>query len=263
MITWKDKTVIVTGGGTGVGRAVCLKLAEYGAAVALNYCRSEKEALETARIIEAMGGRVITLQADISDDNAVRKLVRDTENAFGAIHYLVNNAGITKQIDLSDLESVTDEVWDHLISVNVKGMFYCARAVAQVMKKQKEKQKEKQEEKLNVNQGDCAIINMGSIAGITGSGSSLPYAVSKGAVHCLTKSLARALAPDIRVNCIAPAGICTRWWVGEEEKMYRLSGKLPLQRISTPEDIAELVCSILVQSSMTGQIISPNNGMLI
>lgn len=219
MITWEDKTVIVTGGGTGVGRAICLKLAEYGAAIALNYCRSGKEALDTARIIEAMGGRVIALQADISDDAAVQKLVRDTENAFGSIHYLVNNAGITKQIDLSDLESVTDEVWDQLFSVNVKGMFYCARAAAPIMKRQKAKQE------------DCA--------------------------------LARALAPDIRVNCISPAAISTGWWEGEEEKMYRLSGDLPLQRISTPEDIAELVCSILVQSSMTGQIISPNNGMLI
>ncbi|MBS5083370.1 MAG: SDR family oxidoreductase [Clostridiales bacterium] len=219
MITWEDKTVIVTGGGTGVGRAICLKLAEYGAAIALNYCRSGKEALDTARIIEAMGGRVIALQADISDDAAVQKLVRDTENAFGSIHYLVNNAGITKQIDLSDLVSVTDEVWDQLFSVNVKGMFYCARAAAPIMKRQKAKQE------------DCA--------------------------------LARALAPDIRVNYISPAAISTGWWEGEEEKMYRLSGDLPLQRISTPEDIAELVCSILVQSSMTGQIISPNNGMLI
>ena len=113
------------------------------------------------------------------------------------------------------------------------------------------------------NQKDCSILNMGSIAGLTGSGSSLPYAVSKAAVHCLTKSLARALAPDIRVNCIAPAAISTRWWAGEEEKMYRLSGNLPLQRISTPEDIAELICSLLFQPSMTGQIISPNNGMLI
>lgn len=109
----------------------------------------------------------------------------------------------------------------------------------------------------------CAILNMGSIAGITGSGSSLPYAASKGAVHCLTKSLARALAPDIHVNCIAPAAISTQWWSAEEEKMYRLSGSLPLQRISTPEDIAELICNILTQPSMTGQIISPNNGMLI
>jgi 3-oxoacyl-[acyl-carrier protein] reductase len=108
-----------------------------------------------------------------------------------------------------------------------------------------------------------SILNMGSIAGITGSGSSLPYAVSKAAVHGLTKSLAHALAPDIRVNCIAPAAVSTRWWKGEEEKMQRLSGHLPLQRISVPEDIADLIGAIVTQESMTGQIISPNNGMVI
>lgn len=104
---------------------------------------------------------------------------------------------------------------------------------------------------------------MGSIAGLAGSSSSLPYAMSKAAVHCLTKSLTWALVPDIRVNCIAPAAISTRWWAGGEEKMYRLSGNLALQRVSTPEDIAELICSLLIQPFMTGQVISPNNGMLI
>lgn len=247
MTSFKDRVALVTGGGTGVGRAVCIKLAEYGASVVLNYSHSYKEAQETIEKIEASGGTVIAMKADVADDCAVHKMIFETERKYGAIHYLVNNASITEQIELSDLESVTDDVWDKLFSVNIKGMFYCVRAVSPIMKKLK----------------DCSILNMGSIAGITGSGSSLPYAASKAAVHCLTKSLARALAPDIRVNCIAPAAISTRWWAGEEEKMYRLSGNLPLQRISTPEDIAELICSILIQPSMTGQIISPNNGMLI
>lgn len=247
MITMKNKTALVTGGGTGVGRAVCLKLAEYGASVVLNYSHSWEEAQETLGIIEARGGKAIAVRADVADDEAVRKMVAEAERTYGAVHYLVNNASVTEQIELSDLERVTEDVWDRLFSVNVRGMFCCARAVSPGMKKLK----------------DCAIVNMGSIAGITGSGSSLPYAASKAAVHCLTKSLARALAPDIRVNCIAPAAISTRWWAGEEEKMYRLSGELPLKRISDAEDIAELICDILVQPSLTGQIISPNNGMLI
>lgn len=244
---FKDRVALVTGGGTGVGRSACIHLAHQGAKVVLNYAHSYAEAQETVRIIKAKGGNIIAIKADISDDSAVHKMVLDAQKEFGTIHYLVNNAGITSQIELSDLEAVTDDVWDDLISVNVKGMFYCARAVAPLMKKE--------------NGG--AILNMGSIAGITGSGSSLPYAVSKAAVHGLTKSLARALAPDIRVNCIAPAAISTRWWSGDEEKMYRLSGSLPLKRISTPEDIAELICCILTQESMTGQILSPNNGMVI
>lgn len=244
---FKDRVALVTGGGTGVGRSACIHLAQQGAKVVLNYAHSYAEAQETVRIIKAKGGNIIAIKADISDDSAVHKMVLDAQKEFGTIHYLINNAGITSQIELSDLEAVTDDVWDDLISVNVKGMFYCARAVAPLMKKE--------------NGG--AILNMGSIAGITGSGSSLPYAVSKAAVHGLTKSLARALAPDIRVNCIAPAAISTRWWSGDEEKMYRLSGSLPLKRISTPEDIAELICCILTQESMTGQILSPNNGMVI
>jgi 3-oxoacyl-[acyl-carrier protein] reductase len=174
-------------------------------------------------------------------------MVQQVLSHYGTIHCLVNNASITRQIELSDLEAATDEVWKQLMDVNLMGMFYCARAVAPVMK---------------ANQIG-SILNMGSIAGITGSGSSLPYAVSKAAVHGLTKSLAHALAPEIRVNCIAPAAVATRWWKGEEEKMRRLSGLLPLQRISTPEDIAGLIIAILTQDSMTGQIISPNNGMVI
>lgn len=244
---FKDKVALVTGGGTGVGRAACIYLAEQGAAVVLNYAHSYAEAQETVEQIRAKGGNIIAVKADVSDDIAVHDMVMQTQREFGAIHYLINNASITKQIELSDLESVTDDIWDRLLSVNVKGMFYCARAVAPFMKRE---------------QGG-AILNMGSIAGMTGSGSSLPYAVSKAAVHGLTKSLARALAPSIRVNCLAPAAISTRWWAGEEEKMIRLSGDLPLQRISTPEDIAELIGCILTQESLTGQIISPNNGMLI
>lgn len=247
MITFKNKTALVTGGGTGVGRATCMKLAEYGASVIVNYSHSCEEALETVRVIEEKGGRAAAIGADISDDAKVREMVLEARGTFGGIHYLVNNAGITEQLDLADLEGVTDEIWEKLFSVNVKGTFYCTRAVVPIMKNQK----------------GCSIVNMGSIAGLTGSGSSLPYAASKAAVHCLTKSLARALAPEIRVNCIAPAAISTKWWEGEEEKMLRLSGSLPLQRISTAEDIAESVCAVLAQESMTGQIISPNNGMLI
>src|SRR5690606_34614441 len=110
----------------------------------------------------------------------------------------------------------TEDVWDALFNVNVKGMSYCARAVAPYMKQK------------------CsgAIVNVGSIAGQTGLGSSLPYAVSKAAVHGLTKSLARALAPDIRVNCIVPGAVATRWWEGREEQMRQLAPRLLLQQIS-------------------------------
>ena len=134
MTVHKDKVALVTGGGTGVGRATCIKLADHGASVILNYSHSYKEAQETVEMIEASGGSVIAIKADVTDDCAVQKMIKEAERKFGAIHYLINNASITEQIDLADLESVTDNVWEKLFSVNVKGMFYCARAVAPIMK---------------------------------------------------------------------------------------------------------------------------------
>lgn len=166
---------------------------------------------------------------------------------FGTVDLLVNNASITSHIPMDSLEEVTGEIWDELFAVNVKGMFHCARAVAPYMKKNK--------------QG--AIVNVGSIAGQTGLGSSLPYAVSKAAVHGLTKSLARALAPDIRVNCIVPGAVATRWWSGREEEMQRLAPNLLLKRISAPEDIASMICAALEQEAMTGQIITVDSGQTL
>ncbi|MRN52610.1 SDR family NAD(P)-dependent oxidoreductase [Paenibacillus monticola] len=243
----KNKVALVTGGGTGIGRAVCLELSRRGAILAVNYSRSEAEAQETVQLITHQGGQVIAVQADVSKDQEVRHMVDTIALQFGTIDLLVNNASITSHIPLDNLEAATEEIWDTLFDVNVKGMFFCARAVAPYMKKNK--------------QG--AIVNLGSIAGQTGLGSSLPYAVSKAAVHGLTKSLARALAPEIRVNCIAPGAVATRWWAGREEQMHKLAPNLLLQRIATPEDIAKFICSALEQEAMTGQIVTVDSGQTL
>ncbi|ALP36886.1 3-ketoacyl-ACP reductase [Paenibacillus sp. IHB B 3084] len=242
-----QKVALVTGGGTGIGRAVCMALADRKATVVVNYSRSKKDAEETVRMILEKGGLAISLQADISQDKEVRDMVDQIVQQFDTVDVLVNNASITHHIPMDDLEAATEEVWDDLFNVNVKGMFYCARAVATFMKSSK--------------QG--AIVNLGSIAGQTGLGSSLPYAVSKAAVHGLTKSLARALAPDIRVNCIVPGAVATRWWAGREDQMKQLFPHLLLQHISTPEDIASMVCSALEQEAMTGQIITVDSGQTL
>lgn len=242
-----NKTALVTGGGTGIGRATALMLAKRGAIVAVNYSRSEIDAQETVRLIRQDGGRAMAVQADVSQDTEVRAMLAAVVERFGTVDVLVNNAGITRHIPFDDLEAATEEVWDELFGVNVKGMFHCARAVAPLMKQK--------------NQG--AIVNVGSIAGITGLGSSLPYAVSKSAVHGLTKSLARALAPDIRVNCVVPGAVATRWWAGKEEQMKMLAPKLLLQQISTPEDIAQLICAALEQEAMTGQVITVDSGQTL
>ncbi|MBT2292631.1 3-oxoacyl-ACP reductase FabG [Paenibacillus albidus] len=239
-----NKVALVTGGGTGIGSAISQELAKRGAKVAVNYSRSEAGAQEIVQRIKAGGGEAIAVQANVADDEEVRRMVAAIAEEWGTVDVLVNNAGITRHIPLEDLEAVTDEVWNELYNVNVKGMFFCARAVAPFMNKNKH----------------GAIVNLGSIAGTTGAGSSLPYAVSKSAVHGLTKSLARALAPAIRVNCIAPGAVATRWWAGREEQMHKLAPNLPLQHLSTPEDIASFVCAVLEQEALTGQVITLNSG---
>ncbi|MGE7611170.1 SDR family NAD(P)-dependent oxidoreductase [Paenibacillus sp. NPDC101420] len=242
-----NKVALVTGGGTGIGRAVSLELARRGALVAVNYSRSEAEGNETVNTIMNQGGQAIAVQADVSKDQEVRSMVHSIIQHFGTLDLLVNNASITKHIALGDLEKATEEVWDELYDVNVKGMFFCARAVAPYM---------------NLS-GSGTIVNLGSIAGQTGLGSSLPYAVSKAAVHGLTKSLAHALAPTIRVNCVAPGAVATRWWSGREEQMHKLAPNLLLQRLSSTEDIAQFVCATLEQEAMTGQIITVDSGQTL
>ncbi|WP_127494940.1 SDR family NAD(P)-dependent oxidoreductase [Paenibacillus glycanilyticus] len=243
----KHQTALVTGGGTGIGRATSLALASKGAAVAVNYSRSAREAEETVQLIQSLGGKAIAIRADVSKDQEVKDMVETIVQRFGTLDLLVNNASITRHIPFPDLDAATGEVWDELFDVNVKGMFHCARAAAPHMKKQ----------------GRGAVVNVGSIAGATGLGSSLPYAVSKAAVHGLTKSLARALAPHIRVNCVVPGAVATRWWAGREEQMSQLAPNLLLRQISTPEDIAQLICASLEQEAMTGQIITVDSGQTL
>ncbi|WP_243526352.1 SDR family NAD(P)-dependent oxidoreductase [Bacillus pseudomycoides] len=243
----KDKVVIITGGGTGIGKAAALKLASLGAKVVVNCSRSEKEALETVDEIQQQGGTAIAVKANVAQKEEVEAMVAQTISLFGTVDCLVNNASITAQIPMDDLESVTDQVWDSLFSVNVKGMFHCIKAVVPYMKKQK----------------SGAIVNMGSVAGITGLGSSVPYAATKSAIHTMTKSLAIALAPNIRVNSISPGAVDTGWWAGNEDKMYQLAGNLPLQRISTPDDIAEAILFQLIQESITGQVFTIDNGQTL
>ncbi|GLR27484.1 MULTISPECIES: SDR family NAD(P)-dependent oxidoreductase [Limnobacter] len=241
------KVAVVTGGGTGIGRATCIRLAQTGCDVALIYSRSAEQADQTMHDVVQLGRQAMAIRADVSDKAQVNAAFEQVILQWGQLNYLVNNAAITRQLPFNDLDLVTDEIWDVLLSVNLKGSFNCSHAAAPHLRKQ----------------AGSAIVNVGSIAGETGFGSSLPYAVSKAAVHGLTRSLARALAPSIRVNCIAPGAVDTRWWVGHEDKMRQISGTLPLERISTPEDIAEAICFLLTAPSLTGQVIKAENGQTL
>ncbi|BFJ01008.1 SDR family oxidoreductase [Priestia sp. Y58] len=247
MIDFKNKVFIITGGGTGVGKATALKLADKGAKLVINYSNSEKEAKKAVEEIAEKGGIAFAFKANVANEHEVNEMIHQTIAQFGRLDGLVNNASITAQIPMHDLESATDDVWDSLYDVNVKGMFHCVKAAVPHMKKQK----------------SGAIVNVGSVAGTTGIGSSIPYAATKAAIHTMTKSLAIALAPHIRVNCISPGAVDTRWWSGNEDKMYQLAGNLPLQRISSPEDIADAILFQLKQESVTGQVFTIDNGQTL
>jgi len=244
---FKNKVFIITGGGTGIGKATALKLADMGAKLVINYSNSETEAKKGVEEIAEKGGIAFAFKANVANEQEVNAMIHQTFTQFGRLDGLVNNASITAQIAMNDLESATDDVWDSLYDVNVKGMFHCVKAAVPHMKKQK----------------SGAIVNVGSVAGTTGIGSSIPYAATKAAIHTMTKSLAIALAPHIRVNCISPGAVDTRWWSGNEDKMYQLAGNLPLQRISSPEDIADAILFQLKQESVTGQVFTIDNGQTL
>jgi 3-oxoacyl-[acyl-carrier protein] reductase len=241
------KVALVTGGGTGVGRATALLLAEEGAEVAINYSRSEKEAGETAKAVEALGRKAITIRASVADDVAVRAMVARTVDELCGLDILVNNAGITRWIDFKDLEALTDERWNELLDVNLKGTFYCSRAAVPAM----------------LARGGGSIVNISTTSGITGAGSSMAYCASKAGVISLTKSFARTFAPEIRVNCVSPGVTRTRWHDGRDT-IQRIEPTLPMKRVVEPEDIAQAVLFFVAGDNVvTGQNLVIDGGLLI
>ena len=237
------KVALVTGGGTGIGRATSLALAAEGAAVAVNYSRSRGDADETAAEIASRGGRGIAVACDVSDEPAVESMVRRVVAELGRLDVLVNNAGTTRFIEHKNLDALTAEVWDRILAVNVKGTFFCVRAAARAMT------------------DGGRIINIGSVAGLRGNGSSIAYAASKGAIHTMTLSLARALAPSITVNAIAPGLIETRWQHGHETENAARAARFPARRIGRPEDIAQMALAFATADDfLTGQVIVVDGG---
>lgn len=243
----QGKIALISGGGTGIGRAIALLLAQSGVDIALNYSRSEEDASKTCQEIKDLGVRCLTYKADVSHDEQVRQMVSKVVTDFGQLDFLVNNAGITHFVEHADLEGMKEAYWDDIMGVNVKGLFFCCRAVAAELKKNK----------------GC-IVNITSIAGLTGLGSSIAYAASKAAAISVTKSLARALAPEVRVNAVAPGIVQTRWVEGKVDHVARLGANTPLGRVASPEDIAEVVVSLIAHAGfVTGQTIVVDGGNFI
>jgi 3-oxoacyl-[acyl-carrier protein] reductase len=247
------RVALVTGGAGGIGGAVVRSLAKAGiSGVAINYRNSSKEAQDLAGDIERAGVRALAVQANVQSDEQVRAMIAKISEQFGRLDILVNNAGITHWVKVSDLEALTDEIWDEILDVNVKGAFRCARAAAKL---------------LEANQG--MIVNISSISGVLSPStmSSLAYGTAKAAVIHLTKGLAVALAPKVRVNCVAPAFTDTRWMsehygTNYQQVIAQASAGFPLQRIATPEEVAGAILGLITGGDfITGQTLIVDGGL--
>ena len=246
------KAAIVTGGASGVGAAVARMLAASGHDVLINYKRSADLARALVADCEAAGADAIAVQGDVADDAVCRELVDAAKARWGRLDSLVNSAGATRFVPMPDLEGVNAADFQTIFGVNAIGPFQMARAASKLMGK------------------SGAIVNVSSIAGQTGSGSSFPYVLSKAALNALTLGLARTLAPNIRVNAVLPGMIEGRWMRGGlgdeayERVKAQFSATSLLGRISTPEQIAAAVVWLLDPNcQMTGQLMVVDAGFTL
>jgi 3-oxoacyl-[acyl-carrier protein] reductase len=243
----QGKVAVVTGGGTGIGRAVCERFAREGARVVVNYHASREAAGEVVAGILGNGGEAVAVQADVAVDAEMRALMRGAEERWGRLDVLVNNAGWSKRTPHHLLEDLTDEIWDRTLNTNLRGTFYAIRAAAPLLGRQP----------------GSSIVNIASIAPYTGEGSTIVYAASKAGVLSMTKSLARVLAPEVRVNAVAPGLVHTRFAGWPPETFVDGAAQAPLRRISTPEEVAAAVLFLAADATaMTGETIRVDCGVI-
>ncbi|HUB85581.1 MAG TPA: SDR family oxidoreductase [Rhizomicrobium sp.] len=247
------KVAIVTGSASGIGAAVAIGLAKRGAKVVVNYSKSESEANAVAASIRETGSEVMVVQGNVARDEDCRKIAGAARKQWGRIDILVNNAGTTKFAAHTDLAALSAEDWQAIYGVNVIGPFQMMRACVDALKEH----------------GNGSVVNVSSVAGVMGVGSSIAYAASKGALNTLTLSLARAFAPEIRVNAVCPGYVATPWFSGRfgEENSKRIADQQaeanPLKRVAYAQDIADAVLFLAGPESknISGEFMLIDSGM--
>jgi 3-oxoacyl-[acyl-carrier protein] reductase len=247
----KGKTALVTGGASGIGFATARMLAGFGATVAVNFLNDDPRGPEAVERLIAEGGNAIMAPGSVGDAVEATAMVGKAVAELGRLDLLVNNAGTPgtrRRINPPELGAITEELWSTLLSVNLLGVFRCAKAAAPALK-----------------QSHGAIVNTASIAGLGRAGSSLAYSATKAGVVSLTQNLARALAPEVRVNAIAPGAVDSSWMVEwtNEERQQSIDRAL-LKRRCQPEDLAEVIVFLGFGAAMvTGQTITVDGGLTL
>lgn len=244
------KLALVTGGASGIGLATVRMLTSCGAKVAVNHLPGDEGAIRTIAALAGESLDVVSAPGNVADPEECAAMVDAVVQREGKLNYLINNAGTsgtTKPIDFSDLDAMTDEFWRLILSTNLLGPFRCARAAASALKS-----------------SGGAIVNTASNSGFNTRGSSLAYAASKAGLINMTRSLARALAPSVRVNAVAPGFVETPWtkqW--PETRKQDAMQRSFLNRGATPEDIAEVIVFLAVSAAyVNGQTIVLDGGSI-
>jgi 3-oxoacyl-[acyl-carrier protein] reductase len=252
MITYdlKGKAALVTGGASGIGFATATMLAKGGAAVAINHLADDPRGPEAVQKLHALtGARVISAPGNVGDATDGPRMVEAAVKELGRLDYLVNNAGTPgtrTTIAPQELDRLTEELWNTLLQVNLLGVFRCSKAAAPALKAAR-----------------GAIVSIASIAGINSAGSSMAYGATKAGVISLTKNLARGLAPEVRVNAVAPGAVDSTWMIEwtNEQRSQSINNAL-LKRRCTPEDLAEVIVFLLAGAAMvTGQTVVVDGGL--
>ena len=254
----EGRIALVTGSASGLGRSMAIKLSERGATVIVNYSRSEKEAEETAELCRAAGAQVLVVKADVGEEAGCKTLA-DAVGTFGRLDILINNAGITRHArDHSDLNALSKDDFMDIYAVNVVGPFMVLQECKKYLLAAQQQTGRA-----------SAVLNTSSIAGVVGIGSSVAYAASKGALNTMTVSLARALAPEIRVNAVCPGFIGTRWFkdVVDADQYEAIEAGViestPLRAASGPDDIADSALFFISDAArhVTGELLLVDAGM--